>query len=309
VRTWVALAAALVVVGGAAGALRMRPSLGLAGYGQRYLPGAEGADLRAVARHFPPPTALVVRVRGEPRFVAAPAALRSFDGVTTAVRADPAVVSALSVADLLAMVHRAFNPDAPPNAGLPDDAGLMARYLTLAYSPGFRRFVDRSLANAAIWIYVAGDDPTDLRRVLERVRTQLAAQPVPGAVVDLVGGDGAGVLLMADILRSLLIAAGVWFSGAIALLAALGGWRLARGGAAGCLLAVALGGGACGWLGVPLDLVSLPLLFMTAAAGTSFGALRAAAGTATRQAAAVASPPTPEAGRPEGSGRSSVETR
>jgi hypothetical protein len=272
------VAAALVLVVGAAGAVRLRPALGLAGYGQRYLPGAEGDDLRAVARYFPPPTALAVRVRGAPRFVAAPGVLRAFAGVTSAAGADPAVVNALSIADLLAIVHRAFNPDAPPTAGLPDDEGLMARYLVLAYSPGFRRFIDRSLASAAIWIYVAGDDPDDLGRVLERVRAQLAAHPVPGAEVDLVGGDGASVLLMADILRSLLVAGAAWLAAAIALLAALSGWHAARGGAVGGLLAAAMAAGGCGWYGLPLDLVTLPLVFTIAAAAAASGALYGALG-------------------------------
>jgi predicted RND superfamily exporter protein len=267
------LGAALCVAGVALGLPRLHASLGLAGYGQRYLPGAEADDLRAIARFFPPPSALAVRVRGAPRFVTSPAVLRAFDGVVMAARAEPPVVSAMSLADLVKLVHRAFNDDDAAFAVVPEDDALIGRYLTLAYSPGFRRFVDRSLATAAIWIYVGGDDPADLERVLRGVRAQLAAAPVPGAQVDLIGGDGANVMLMAATLRSLAWGTGVWLLCGSALLTVFCGWPTAWRGALGGVVAMVAMGGSCGWLGLPLDLVSAPLLVSTAAAGTGLAVL------------------------------------
>ncbi len=275
------LGATALVVAALLGLPSLHTSLGLAGYGQRYLPGAEGRDLRAIAQYFPPPTALAVRVRGAPRFVTAPAALRAFDNVVVPLRGEPAVVSAMSVADLVKLVHRAFNDSDPAFAVIPDDDGLIARYLTLAYSPGFRRFVDRSLSTAAIWIYLGTDDPAQLDRALAHVRAQLAAQPVPNAEVDLIGGDGARVLLMAATLRALALAAAVWAASAVALLALLCGWRAALRGALGGAAAAALMGGRSAWLGLPLDLVSGPLLAAIAATGTGL-AVASGSGEATR---------------------------
>jgi hypothetical protein len=273
-RVWAWRLGAVVLGAGALlGLPSLRTSLGLAGYGQRYLPGAEGRDLRAMARYFPPPTALAIRVRGAPRFVASPAVLRAFDNVVVPLRAEPSVVSAMSVADLVKLVHRAFNDNDPAFATIPDDEGLIARYLTLAYSPGFRRFVDRSLATAAIWIYVGTDDPAQLDRVLGHVRAQLAAQAVPNAEVDLIGGDGARVLLMAAILRALTIAVGVWAASAVILVALLCGWRAALRAALGGVATAALMGGGYAWLGLPLDLVSAPLLAAITAAGTGLAVL------------------------------------
>ncbi len=255
------------------GVPRLRTSLSLAGYGERYLPGAEGYNLRAIARYFPPPTVLAIRFRGAPRFVTSPAALHALDDIVAPLRADPSIVSAMSVADLVKLVNQAFNDNDPAFAVLPDDEGLVARYLTLAYSPGFRRFVDRSLSTAAIWIYVADDNPTHLAQVLERVRTQLALQPVANAEVDLVGGDGAKVLVMAATLRSLTVALVVWLACAAALLALLSGWRTARRAVLGGLGALIVMATSYAWLGVPLDLVSAPLLASITAAGTGLAAL------------------------------------
>jgi predicted RND superfamily exporter protein len=271
-RRW-RIGAAALVAGALLGLSHLSTSLGLAGYGQRYLPGEDGRDLRGIARHFPPPTALVLRVRGGPRFVASPAVLRAFDHVVVPLRAEPSVVSAASVADLVKLVHRAFNDDDPAFATIPDDAGLVARYLALAYSPGFRRFVDRSLATAAIWIYARTDDPAQLDRLLARVRAQLAVQPVPGAEVELIGGDGARVLLMAAIQRALATALGVWPVSAALLVALLCGRRAALRAALGGSVAAAMMGGGCAWLGLPLDLVSAPLLAAVAAAGTGLAVL------------------------------------
>jgi hypothetical protein len=252
-------------------------SLGLAGYGERYLPGAESADLRAIARYFPPPTSLAVRVRGEPRFVASPAVLRAFDGVVAAARSDPAVVNAMSLADLVKLVHRGFNEGDPAFGVIPEDEALIARYLTLAYSPGFRRFVDRAQATAVVWVYLGSDRPADLERVLGRIQTQLEEHPIPEAHVDLIGGDGAGILLMSAIARSLPVSAAAWLASASVLLALFCGAGTALRAAAGGVLAAAVAAGSCGWLGIPLDLLSLPLLIGMGAAATGLAAIGGAA--------------------------------
>jgi predicted RND superfamily exporter protein len=269
----VRLGALVLIALGLTGAARLRTSFGLFGYGMRYLPESAAADLQVLARHFPPPTALAVRFRGAPGFVASPEVLAAFDAVANAVRSDPAVVRALSLADVVKMVHRAFNDNRDEFLVIPSDRAMIARYLALAYSPGFRTFVDRGFTQSALWVYLSTDQPGDLTRVLGKIEAQLARQPVPSAHVDLVGGDGAVVLATARAARRLAVGA------AALLLLGAGGISVLRGARTG---AVALAGGAAtavlacgafGWLGVPIDLVSLPILVGTAATGMVFGAL------------------------------------
>jgi len=262
------LACALIAGGIAiAGVARLRVSLPLAGYGVRYLPAAATTDLRALARLFPPPTMLAIRARGESGFVADPEVLTAMDALGAAAGADPAVRQTQSLADVVKLVNRAFHEGRPEFATIPDDRGLNARYLTLAYSPGFRRFVDRALDRTILWVQVASDRAADLARVRARLEAQLRARPLPGAEVDLMGGDGAVVLVMARQARRLALG-----GCALALMLALGaaiaaGWRSGLRTVLVGVLAAAVGAGLLGWLGFAIDLISLPgLVALTAVA-------------------------------------------
>ena len=250
-------------------------SYGAFGYGERYLPAEGAANLRGLAEHFPPPTALAVRFRGEPGFVTSPAVMQAFDAVTKVARADPAGVRAMSLADLVKIVHRTFNGNRPEFFTIPNEAALIGRYLALSYSPGFRTFVDRAFSRAAIWVYLSGDDPSDLERVRGAIVAQLAAQPVPGAEVDLMGGDGAVVLVMARTARRLALAAVAGLIGALVIAGALGGWRAAVRAFAGGVIASAVATGMLGWLGLPIDLVSLSCVVAAALAGGAMSVLSA----------------------------------
>jgi hypothetical protein len=206
--------------------------------------------------------------------------LGALDGLGTAARADPAVRGVVSLADVVKLVNRAFNDDRPEFQVIPEDRAMVTRYLTLAYSPNFRRFLDRALARTALWVYVDGERPADLARVLARLEAALARRPVPEAEVDVVGGDGAVLLLMARTARRLALGAG-----ALLLMAALvvgvvrgraaGGRVLGAGAAAGVVAA-----GSLGWLRVPIDLVALPAVVVAATSGAALGALAATAGVA-----------------------------
>jgi hypothetical protein len=252
----------LVLIGLAlAGGARLRTSFGMFGYGVRYLPASAAADLHVLARHFPPPTALAVRFRGAPGFVESPDVLAALDAVTNAVRSDPAVVRALSLDNRDEFLV------------IPSDRAMSARYLALAYSPGFRTFVDRAFTRSALWVYLSSDQPGDLTRVLGKMEAQLARQPVPSAQVDLVGGDGAVVLATARAARRLAVGAAVLLLLGAAGIGVLRGARTGAVALASGVATVVLACGAFGWAGVPLDLVSLPILIAAAAAGMVFGAL------------------------------------
>jgi predicted RND superfamily exporter protein len=270
---WLPIAALAVLLAVGAGWTRVRVSLGLGGYGERYLVGAEATDLRAVAHHFPPPVALALRVRGAAGFVTSPEVLRALDGVVAAARRDPAVTNAMSLADIVKMVHRAFNENDPAFQVVPDDRGLVARYLALAYSPGFRRFVDRGFTRTAVWVYARADAVADLTRIRDRIAAQLAAQPIPDAAVDRYGGDGATVLAANETLHTLGTAAALGLLVMVAILAAAGVAPAAR--ALGSALVAAGTIGTLGWLGTPVDLLALPLLLAAVPATAAVGALAA----------------------------------
>lgn len=273
-RGWMrAVLAILVLAVAAVGLVRLRMSFGLFGYGVRYLPAAAATDLRAIGRYFPPPTALAVRFSGEPGFVASADVIESLDALTASVRDDPAVVRALSLADLVKIVNRAFHEDRPEFEVIPTEPGMIGRYLALAYSPGFRRFVDRAFSQSAVWVYVGSDDPADLERVRAKLARQLEAKPIAGVEIDRFAGDGAVAWRTAEVARGLLAAAFAGLAVFVLALALGGGLRLGLRAAIGGLCASAFLGGCMGWIGIPIDLLSLPLVVTALFAGAALAAL------------------------------------
>jgi len=262
-------AAALAVVALATGVASLREDFALAGYPARYLPASIAPDVDALSRLFPPPQSLALRVRGEPGFVSSPDVLRAFGRITVSATADPVVRSATSLADLVAIVHRSFNDGRPEFALVPNDRGLVARYLALAYSPGFRRFVDRALADAAIWITIdAQATPRDLARIETLVDATLAAAPPPDAVVDRFGGDGAVTLAMAASARRTVVGGlGVLVATLLSVVVAAGPASARRALAVSTLMVAGVAG-TLGWCGHALDLLTVPLLVATALAAT-----------------------------------------
>ena len=272
--TWPALAR-VVVVGALCGLGMLGVSFGMPGYALRYVPGEGGADLRAIAQRFPPPTAVAIRLRGTPGFVQEPAVLEALDATTAAARADPNVRTAMSLADVVKLVHRAFNDDDPRFERIPGERALVARYLALAYSPGFRRFVDRAFERTAVWAYLGSERPADVARVVARMQAALAAHRLADVVVDPPGGDGAVLLAMTDAARRL--AAG---GAAMVVVVALGfglalGHRAGLRSLMGAAATAATAAGLLGWLGLPVDLLSLPATVAAVAAGAVAAGLAA----------------------------------
>ena len=205
----------------------------------------------------------MVRVRGEPGFVSDPAVLGALDGVAVALRAEQGVRSVQSLADVVKLVHRSFNDDAPEFFAIPADRALISRYLMLAYSPGFRRFVDRGLSETALWVYVDGDDPTTLERLQGRLRAELERRPIAGATIDPIAGDGALAIAMAHV-GSRIVSATALAAAAFAAVAAVTTGQAALSAAldvlVGALGAALAGAGVAGWLGLSVDLILLPVL-------------------------------------------------
>jgi len=263
---WPSHVLAVIVLGATLGVTRLDLRLDAFGYGLRYLPSPARDDLAALARDFPPPVSFAVRVRGESGFVAQPDVLPAFEQVTDTMRRDPAVTSATSLADLVKRVHRAFNDDRAEFDRLPEEPGLTGRYLALAYSPGFRRFVDRPLGSAAIWVSVAPSALADVTRAHASLAAALAAHPIPGATVDPPSGDAMALLRAGRTVTALVRGAvAALLLGALAFVPIVGALRAAHALVVAVASACALAG-ALGWIGIPLDLVSLPVLVAVALA-------------------------------------------
>jgi predicted RND superfamily exporter protein len=271
------LAALLLIIVALPGLVWLRSSFSLAGYAGRYLPPAAAADLRAIGEHFPPPVPLAARIRGEPGFIESPAVLATLDAMAAAAREDTAVVRAMSVADLVKLMHRVFNGDREEFFAIPDERAAVARYLTLGYSPGFRTFVDRAFSQTAVWAYLSSEAPADVARVRAKMAAALAGRPLPpGTTVDMAGGEGALILTAASMARRLALGAATGLLVAAVIIAVTGGLGLALRALGGGLAAAAVAGGIMGWTGVPIDLISLPFLIAAGSVGSVIGALSTA---------------------------------
>jgi len=270
---WPRVVALAVLLAALPGTLRLRASFGLFGYGARYLPAAAAADLEGMQRHFPPPTTLAVRFRGGPGFLESPQVLQAIDAMAAAVRQDPAVVRALSLADLVKLVNRAFNDGRDEFRVIPAERALVARYLTLGYSPQFRQFADRGYRQSALWVYLATDDATAVERVVATLKGQRGAAALADVDVGLVGGEAATVLASIDVARRLFAGAVVLVVLMAATAAGLRGWWAGSNALTGGIAAAVVGTGILGWCGGAADLISLPALVAATATGCAFGVL------------------------------------
>ena len=253
IRRGAALALVLLL---ACGLWRLGGAFGAFGYGQRYLPRAAKEDLNALAHFFPPPLALAVRARGEPGFVKSADVIETFERLTQVAAADPAVLRAASLADLVKMVHRGFSDDPAAIDVIPREPGVIGRYLALAYSPGFRHFVDRAFTESAIWIYLRSDAARDLARVRATLAAEVERHPLPGVTFDVAGGDGARALRQARAFAGALAAVVAMLCGGAALVTVVEGVGSGLRFLAAAALAGLAAGGLLGLCGVPIDLVS-----------------------------------------------------
>lgn len=251
----------------------LRGSFAAFGYGERYLPAAAAHDLRAIGQLLPPPTSLVVRADGPADFVKSPQVLRGLDRLAEVSRDDPAVVRAMSLADLVKLTNQAFNDGLDEYHTIPEDAVTIGRQITMAYAPGFRRFVDRSLSSAALWVHVAGDDPNDLARLRTILEREIGTLEWPGVELGIAGGDGAVALRSADLARSVALGWLAFACAAATVLAASTRATLALRAFAGACVGAAFCSGLYGWLGVPVDMIALTGIGAATSFGFVFGVL------------------------------------
>ena len=184
-----------------------------------------------------------------------PAALSAVSDVQRWLRQQPEVTYSLSLADLVAEMHRAFTADS--GAALPTKRDLISQYLLIYDGRDLYDLVDRDHQRTRLLLKLNTRGSAELNAFMHRVRARLAAQP-PGDLRWDLAGSGR---LFADQERLLM---GGQVSSGLAVLAMVFGllavmWRSLRA-AAICMLPnaapVVLTFVLMGTLGVWLDMAT-----------------------------------------------------
>ena len=254
-----------------AGALRVRtygPTLEYLAQG-----GVPRTHLAKIQEHFPGTTTMTILYEGKPGDAKSIALLEHMDGLRGELEKNPLVVKTTSLVDLVKMLHKTFNADAPVPYSLPHDQELVAQLIFLGDSPAFERFTDRTQAKALLVAYLASDDSALVGPLVRDVQAWVAAHPPPDGVKVLVaGGSGPTVLAVNEhttkskMLNLLLVLATIWAVSSLMMRSPLGGLYVITPIVA-TLFALF---GLMGWAGVRLDMGSATSLAMAAGVGADY---------------------------------------
>ncbi|MBI3596273.1 MAG: MMPL family transporter [Nitrospirae bacterium] len=121
-----------------------------------------------------------------PDSVTRPEFLRALEDLQRKLEQDPVVGKTLSVADVVKRVSRVLNNDDPSREVIPDSQEAVAQYLLLFSSTARPRdlnnLVDYPYQKANLMVQLRSWDAVETRALLERIRTYLSSQPLPGGV-------------------------------------------------------------------------------------------------------------------------------
>lgn len=228
--------------------------------------------LEEIQRHFPGTTTMTVLYEGPPESAKQLAVLRHLDGLATELQRDPLVWRTASLAELMKVLHRTFNADAPEYR-LPDNQELTAQLMFLGSSPAFERFIDREYAHSLLIAYLRDDDSARVGPLVERARAWVAANPAPAGVRVLIAG-GAGPTILAvnqhtthtKVLNIAVVLTAIYAISSLVLRSALGGLYVIT----PLAVSVALLFGLIGWTGIRLDMGSASIIALAAGVGADY---------------------------------------
>ncbi|MGH7896801.1 MAG: MMPL family transporter, partial [Candidatus Binatia bacterium] len=228
-----------------------------------------GQDLRVFEKHFPSTTTLSILLEGEPGSMKTPEALELASRLQKTMAAVPDVGRTSSIADI---VYRTYEVFAPEDAakGAPTAPDLIAQLFFLGESPAFERFVDRAYSRSVVFGYLNREDSALTRRVIDRVRETLAAEPPKTIRVSLAGGVGPTLLAINEdtvkgkMLNIAIVLAVIFLIASVLLRTPLGGAYVV----APLVMALVVNLGCFSWLGIAFDLGGASI----AAIGVSIGA-------------------------------------
>ncbi len=229
--------------------------------------------LEEIERHFPGTVTMTVLYDGPPQSVTALEELRHMEGLSAELQRDPLVWRTASLVDLIKILHRTFNTDAPDPYRLPDNQDLVSQLAYLGNSPAFERFIDREYTKSLLVAYLRDDDSARVGPLVERARAWVTANPPPAGVrVLIAGGAGPTVLAVNEhtthtkVLNILLVLVVIYVVSSIVLGSPLGGLYVITPIAA----TVALLFGLLGWTGIRLDMGSASILAIAAGVGADY---------------------------------------
>ena len=114
--------------------------------------------LEEIQKHFPGTTTMTVLYEGKQGDANTIEFLRHMDGLRAEIERDPLVWKTGSLVDLVKMLHKVFEPDAPDPYSLPEDQALVSQLMYLGSSPAFERFSDRLQSKGLLMAYLRDDD-------------------------------------------------------------------------------------------------------------------------------------------------------
>jgi hypothetical protein len=229
--------------------------------------------LEELEKHFKGTTTLTILYEGQPGTAKSVPALQHMAALQAEIAKDPQVVRTASFADMVKLLHRTFNADAPDPYRVPDDPELVAQLLFLGDSPAFERFTDRSQSMALLTAYLQDDDSARVGPLVRRIESWLAAHPAPAGVQVLVAG-GAGPVVLAvnehttwgKILNMMVVLAVIFLVAAVIMRsAAVGLYAVTP-----IVVTVLVLFGALGWTGIRLDMGSSSIIAMASGIGADY---------------------------------------
>lgn len=267
----VLLVAGIALLLAALGALQIRTY----GSTREYMPrdSLPRTHLEEIERHFPGTVTMTILYEGPPESAKSLDALRHMDGLRAELDSDPLVWRTASLVDIVKMMHRIFNSDAPDPYRLPDDQQLTSQLVFLGSSPASERFLDREYSKSLLIAYLRDDDSALVGPLVERARAWVTAHPPPPGVRVLIAG-GAGPTILAvnehtthtKVLNILLVLAVIYLVSSLVLRSPKSGLYVITPIAA----SVAFLFGFIGWTGIRLDMGSSSILAIAAGVGADF---------------------------------------
>jgi predicted RND superfamily exporter protein len=159
------------------------------------------ARIQEIFGGIEPLMVVIERKEGKQNSVAAPEVLRAIEKFQRYMERDPSVGASFSFVDILPVVNSAIHdleakwevlPRTPSQVSL-----LLAAYFNGTSYNDTNRFIDFNLRSAPIWFYCTDHKGENIRRVLQRAREFIDANPLTAAQFRLAGGR-IGVLAAAN---------------------------------------------------------------------------------------------------------------
>jgi predicted RND superfamily exporter protein len=230
--------------------------------------------LEEIEKHFPGTVTMTILYEGPPESVKKVDQLRHMDALRAELERDPIVWRTASLVDLVKMLHKTFNSDAPEPYSLPDDQELISQLIFLGDSPAFERFIDRGYTKSLLVAYLKSDDSAQVGPLVRRAQAWVEANPPPqGTRILLAGGAAPTVLAVNEhtvrskIFNIVIVLVAIYLVASLVLRSPLGGLYVVT----PIVVSLFLLFGLLGWTGLRLDMGSATMLAMAAGIGADYG--------------------------------------